>query len=398
MHKWGYALKRAIPIKDPKPSITLAEYIVGIAARIDFIKKDEGEINLNPCATTPRKRGRAYTDLLIIKKFSNDVNVERFLPPTVSADGGRSSLKFYLATIAGASGIQSLKSIPDLINVLITSVITQNSDKLRKAYDEVKIPYSELVSDFVRTKTTERIINGKKTIVKRPLSYNRISNSPFVMSTAETAYFKSQEGCFDELDNLSNTYAQGVKLDDLRTFSAQFKQKYDEKVQFVEKYSAWKSRRLQGFKSLASISLTKKEMESWRLSEGTRSRAMSNLARMIREAYESKDHELLKLTVSNLNPRHIPGYTLPNTNIWNYVQTEGIFQAVGLKKYYLVTDETRISQIHSFLVGLCEEITGLSMNPPKASKAKPSRHGGTEESPAESKNRYGELDKEDMEE
>jgi len=38
------------------------------------------------------------------------------------------------------------------------------------------------------------------------------------------------------------------------------------------------------------------------------------------------------------------------------------------------------------------------MNPPKASKAKPSRHGGTEESPADSKNRYGELDKEDMEE
>jgi hypothetical protein len=358
--KLGVSMKTSdTPFENANASNELDSFIAGLANRLRFIAESSDELKLKPSATDPITRGRAYVDLLIIKSFTLEVNIEKFLPASVQVQG-RSALKYYLAGIAGARGIQSLKSIPDLINTLIKEVVRKQNEKCIRSTQSVLIPYADVVDDYIHKRSVSVTVNGKKAVKLQPIGYNRISKTCFTLYDWEDDLLKERERPFDELFALAERYSNGVPISELKTVRGAFEKAYRAKVSFVQQHSAWKSRRMEAYKLLASFSTDKKSMESFRLSEKSKRDALDNLPMIIQEAHRSKDYDDLKKILANLSPRQIPGAKLDPTNAWNLINASSIMRSVGLISYHDPQEEGMARDIYRILLEITPEITSIA--------------------------------------
>jgi hypothetical protein len=224
----------------------------------------------------------------------------------------------------------------------------------------VLIPYADVVDDYIHKRSVSVTVNGKKAVKLQPIGYNRISKTCFTLYDWEDDLLKERERPFDELFALAERYSNGVPISELKTVRGAFEKAYRAKVSFVQQHSAWKSRRMEAYKLLASFSTDKKSMESFRLSEKSKRDALDNLPMIIQEAHRSKDYDDLKKILANLSPRQIPGAKLDPTNAWNLINASSIMRSVGLISYHDPQEEGMARDIYRILLEITPEITSIA--------------------------------------
>jgi hypothetical protein len=354
------------------------DFFAGLSNRLGELKKLDSDSKLRMSGQTAMQRGRQVVDLLILKKFSKDPGIEKYLPPSILISG-KTPLKHYLGLLGGADGIKSLKNVPDFINHIINTEIENNAKDIEMMYKAYTIPYSTVISDLVQRKNVEKTVNRKKVSIKTPVNLNKISDSPFILSDMEKEYFKSLEKPWSRLEELQGSYKEGVCISDLSNVRKIFKQEYQSKRDYVARFSAFKSRRLTAFKTLASFYLTKKEFENWRLSRNTAVEAKSALADFYKECQRNKDWEPFKKLISNLSPKHIDGLDLSRSP-WQYLNSETIRKAFGDIKWYTDTDnQHNIESIYKFVIGEFPDMIAVRNDVSRPSERKRKGNAGKEE-------------------
>jgi hypothetical protein len=357
------------PLENPISSEEVSSFIAGIANRIRTIEEND-DLTLKVTASDAKGRGRVAVDILLIKQMTKLINVEKYLPDS-STMKGRAFMNSYLALLGGPSGIQSLKNLPDLINTLIKEVGRTRQTQIEKAVAAFKIPLSCAIDDLVKKKTVTKTEKGKKITVSSPIHFNRLSNSPFCLGDQEKEFFRAQESSWDILQKLTEDFKEGIPFDQLTTVRETFSRCTEEKSKFTQKYSSWKSRRLEAIKILASANLSKKQMEAWRLSERTKQEAFDNFPALITEAVESKDRTQLKKVLANLNPNKIPDCKLDMRNSWNNVNADTVLMSLGMIPYYADKNSYEmITNVYDKICLLSAEVSGIATEAAKPTKRK----------------------------
>jgi hypothetical protein len=382
-------------LENPISSEDVSSFIAGIANRIKTIEEND-ELTLKVTASDAKNRGRVAVDILLIKQMTKLINVEKYLPET-STMKGRAFMNSYLSLLGGPSGIQTLKNLPDLINTLIKEVGRARQEQIERAVSAFRIPLSCAIDDLVKKKTVTKTEKGKKVSHSSPIHFNRLSNSPFCLGDQEKEFFKAQERAWDTLQKLTEDYKEGIPFDKLTQVREIFSASTEEKSKYTQKYSSWKSRRLEAIKILASTNLSKKQMEAWRLSERTKQEAFDNFPALITEAISSRDRSQLKKVLANLNPNKIPDCRLDMRNSWNNVNADTVLMSLGMVPYYADQNSYDvISNVYDKICLLSAEVSSLATEAAKPIKRRIRRHRNVEDrSPFE---RMAEDDDEEEEE
>jgi hypothetical protein len=216
------------------------------------------------------------------------------------------------------------------------------------------------------------MINRKKTIRQTPIHYNKVSDTPFILSKEEKLYFEGQEDPWRTTEEIVKEYQEGVSIYDLKTVRERYSKEYRLKQEFTERNSAFKSRRLTAFKDLASISKSSKEMESWRLSNNSKQEALDNLSILYLESAQTKDWAKFKRIISNLNPKFIKGFEPDNT--WKALNLELVRKAFGNIPYYTdETDQNTLENIYELIISLSGEMSSIRTECAEPSKRKQRR-------------------------
>jgi hypothetical protein len=393
---FGVRLKKSnIEIENPVVAPDLSGFMAGLANRVKYIQQND-DIQFKVTGTDAKSRGRAVVDILMLKQKSQQINLEKFLPSTATVNN-RSPLKYYLSLICGAEGISSLKNVPDLINTVIKESLRNEHAKLDKAFSDFKIPLSSAIDDLLRKKQVERKEKGRKASISISVNYNRISNTPFCLVDEEVKYFKGLESPWDIIQEFTEKYASGIPLNELTNARALFSREYRAKAEFTQKFSSWKSRRLEAFRALGTFNLGKKEAENWRLSEKTKDSAFDNLPDLMREAASTRDKTNLKKILANLNPNKIPDYPLKANSPWRLLNADTVLQCVGLVPYYEPAELANLKVVFKMLGEFTAEITSISTTVPNPKKRKVKKKNKEDTS---QDNAYAALEdkEEDMEE
>jgi hypothetical protein len=351
--------------------VEVEEFFSGLANRIEQLSSLKSDAVLKINGKTPLSRGRAAVDLLILKKFSLEPGLEKFLPTSINLDG-KSFMKYYLGLLTGIKGIESIRNIPDLINNIISSECTKYRSTCKNLVDKYRIPFNIVVDDCIRKKKKEVMINRKKTIKQTPIHYNKVSDTPFILSKEEKLYFEGHEDPWRTTEEIVKEYQEGVSIYDLKTVRERYSKEYRLKQEFTERNSAFKSRRLTAFKDLASVSKSTKEMESWRLSNNSKQEALDNLSILYLESARTKDWAKFKRIISNLNPKFIKGFEPDST--WKALNLELVRKAFGNIPYYTdETDQHTLENIYELIISLSGEMSSIRTECAEPSKRKQRR-------------------------
>lgn len=102
-------------------------------------------------------------------------------------------------------------------------------------------------------------------------------------------------------------------------------------MRLAQKSGSFKSRRMEAFKELCSLTISSKDMKEFKLTKKTREIALDNFAKAIEQYDEDRKSlpiELDKILV-NIRPTNLPEYT---SNIWNVINVENILFIYGKLK------------------------------------------------------------------
>jgi hypothetical protein len=347
------------------------DFMAGLANRVKQLPELRAGATLRITGSTAFERGRSACDLLILKKFSGAMGVDKFLPASVLI-GGKTFLKHYISLLGGSAGIACIKNVPDVINTLITSEAERNSKLFSRLAENYRIPFNVVIDDLIRKRTREVVVNRKTVKQTYSVNYSKISGSPFTLNIDEDDFFRTQETAWEKASELTEVYKLGVPLNKLTEVREEYTKICSSKQRYIETYSPLKSRRLEAFKALAAISRTNKEMEAWRLSKNSVQDALDNFPAMYLEARRSKDWTTFKKVITSLHPKHIVGYQQDET--WNAFTLDQVKKAFGDIPYTLEHDSAQaIKDAFETMISFSNEMTMIRSTvakptPPKGGK------------------------------
>jgi hypothetical protein len=281
-------------------------------------------------ATTPEGRGRVTVDVYALKKSTSLMNLEKYLPDS-SRIGQTSYMRFYLSRITGSNSVESLKAIPDLLNKIMGNWVEVNKAELKHRASTCRFSIGQIVNDLVRKKKLKKRIDGKVVEVLQNIHAARLSESPFILSPGELVHAKGQEEPWDKLKSFNDMYARGIPCNEIEGARQRYNDLYQAQMKIAQSWGAFKARRMEALKELASQSLNKKEMDDFKLTKKTKEIALDNFVEIIKSYDPVKneiDRDLDKIIV-NMRPTHLSGYV---SEIWNSINKENLLIVYGMKK------------------------------------------------------------------
>jgi hypothetical protein len=366
LYKYGVRMKRSNIIFEAQAcNKDVIHFLAGMTNRIDQLSSLKEDSTLKISATSPKERGRCAVDMLLLKKYSKEVALEKFLPSTCTVNGV-SFTKYYLGLLGGSAGVKSLKNLPDLMNTIIGKAGEKNSIPVMRLVSEFKIPFNVVVDDIIRKKKRTFKENGKTVIKDVPVHFPRISGSPFILNNDEDVFFKSQESAWKNTEKLAEAHIGGVRISEIINVRSQYSKYYAEKHHLIETYSSWKSRRLQAYKALVSTYLSDKQLKEWRLSNNSKQDALDHLPNMYREAESNKDWTDFKQVISDLHPRHIKGFKLSEK--YETFTTESVRKAFGNMKWFDPNEVQTLKNSFAIMKSLTSEMSVIASKIPDRSQ------------------------------
>jgi hypothetical protein len=233
---------------------------------------------------------------------------------------------------------------------------------LRKLAHATKLSIGQVVGDLTRKKKQKKKVDGKTVEIQVPIHAVRVSDSPFAVTEEEKEYLQRQEVAWDNLISFNKAYAGGVPLTELEQARVSYKKHYDGQMEFAQAHGAWKSRRAEAFRDLASFSKTQKEMKEYRITNKSRDLALDNFVKII-ESYSSDTDTVsgdLDKIIVNMRPSHLKGFT---SLVWNAINGQNLLFIYGKKKAgrrterYLARMQT---EVHAELIKYFPSISSIS--------------------------------------
>jgi hypothetical protein len=337
--------------KNPGASEETRKFFAGLFNRISKTEWDPSEDKFLISSTNAADRGRATADVYALKKATSVMNLEKYLPES-SRIGNTSYIKHYLTQISGSNNVENLKAIPDLVNKIMSNWVELYHAQFEEIARNTTISIGQTITDLTRKKKIKVKKDGKTVDVLKPIHAVRVSESPFAITNEEINHLKTLEEPWDELQTFNSRYEKGVPISEIETARTSYAKAYNDQMKFAQQTGAFKARRMEAFKELASLSMSSKEMKDFKLTRKTREIALDNFGKAIQQYDIEKDQlpiDIDKIIV-NMRPTNLPAYS---RDIWNVITKENIL--------YLYTDkipgarrkkflESRIDDIHDELV------------------------------------------------
>jgi hypothetical protein len=224
------------------------------------------------------------------------------------------------------------------------------------------ISIGQAVSDLTRKKKIKTKKDGKTIDVLKPIHAVRVSESPFAITEEEKNHLKALEKPWDDLQEFNERYANGVPITEIETARDTYKDAYEDQMKFAQQTGAFKARRMEAFRELASLSMSSKEVKEFKLTKKTREIALDNFAK----AFQNFDVEKKTLEIDidkilvNMRPTNLSGY---QRDIWNVINKENLLylytemQPSRRRRAFLLT---RMEQIHDELVLYFPSVANLT--------------------------------------
>jgi ribosomal protein L21E len=347
--------------KNPGSSEDTKKYFAGLANRIskDDWSVDDDKFMIS--STKAAERGRVTADLYALKKTSSVMNLEKYLPES-SRIGKTSYIRHYLTLIAGPNNVETLKAIPDLVNKIMSNWVETYSEQFEEIAEGTTISIGQVVGDLTRKKKIKVKKDGKNIEVLKPIHAVRVSDSPFAITEEEVNHLKRHERSWDELQRFNDKYSEGVPITDIEQARDAYKNAYDEQMKFAQQTGAFKARRMEAFKELASFSMKSKEVKEFKLTKKSREIALDNFAKAL-QSYNAEDDSLdidIDKILVNMRPSNIPHF---NRDIWNVINKENLLyiysdkQPSNRRRKFL---ETKMDDIHDELVKYFPSVANLA--------------------------------------
>jgi hypothetical protein len=337
----GVAMKISdVEYKNPGASEDTRKFFAGLANRIS---KDDWEVSEDKfmvSSSKPAERGRVTADLYALKKTSSVMNLEKYLPDS-SRIAKTSYIRHYLSLICGPNNVETLKAIPDLVNKIMSNWVNVYETEFKQIAAHTTISIGQAVDDLTRKKKIKVKKDGRTTEVLKPIHAVRVSDSPFAITEEERNHLRRLEKPWDDLEKFNKKYSEGVPITEVEAARSTYKNAYDEQMKFAQQTGAFKARRMEAFRELASFSMKSKEVKDFKLTKKTREIALDNFAKAI-ESYDvekdSLDIDIDKILV-NMRPTNIPHF---NRDIWNVINKENLL--------FLYTEKTPGARRKKFLL------------------------------------------------
>jgi hypothetical protein len=312
-------------------------------------------------STKAAERGRVTADLYALKKSSSVMNLEKYLPES-SRIGNTSYIRHYLSLISGPNNVETLKAIPDLVNKIMSNWVELYELQFKEIAANTSISIGQAVSDLTRKKKIKTKKDGKNIEILKPIHAVRVSESPFAITKEEKDHLKAMEKPWDDLQKFNNRYSDGVPITEIETARDTYKNAYEDQMKFAQQTGAFKARRMEAFKELASLSMSSKEVKDFKLTNKTREIALDNFAKALQNFdVEKKTLEIdIDKVLVNMRPTNLPGY---QRDIWNVINKENLLylytemQPGKRRKAFLLT---RMVEIHDELVKYFPSVENLT--------------------------------------
>lgn len=110
----------SVEFPNPGKNEDTRKYLAGLANRITKEEFDPSLDVFHVTATNPAERGRCTADIYALKKSTSIMNLENFLPDSSRVDK-KSYLQHYLSKLTGATSVDVLTSISDIMNKVMSN-------------------------------------------------------------------------------------------------------------------------------------------------------------------------------------------------------------------------------------------------------------------------------------
>jgi hypothetical protein len=328
LNELGIAMKFSnTEFNNPGTSEETRKFFAGLANRISKSDWKSDDDTFLISSSNAAERGRATADLYALKKTSSVMNLEKYLPSS-SRVGKTSYIRHYLSLISGPNNVESLKAIPDLVNKIMSNWVETFSAIFTLISEKTVLSIGQVVGDLTRKKKKKVKKDGKTIDIMTPVHAVRVSDSPFAITDDEINHLKALERPWDELQEFNNRYAKGVPVTEVEAARGTYKAKYEEQMKYAQQTGSFKSRRMEAFKELASLTMTSREMKDFKLTKKTKEIALDNFAKAI-DQYDTDKRAWpidMEKVILNIKPSHMPGYT---DLTWNQINGENVLFLYG---------------------------------------------------------------------
>jgi flagellar basal body rod protein FlgC len=328
LNELGIAMKFSdLAFENPGSSVETRKFFAGLAHRVSKTDWDSSEDTFMISSTNAAERGRVTADLYALKKRSSVMNLEKYLPAS-SRVGKTSYIRHYLSLLSGPNNVETLKAIPDLVNKIMSNWVETFSAEFDEISEKSVLSIGQVVNDLTRKKKKKVRKDGKSVDIMTPIHAARVSDSPFAITDKEEAHLRSLEGAWDDLQKFNSRYSKGVPVTEIESARDTFKEKYDDQMKYAQKTGSFKSRRLEAFKELASLSMSSREMRDFKLTKKTKDLALDNFAKAI-DQYDPDKRAWpidMEKVILNMKPGNMPGY---QDTLWNYINGENVLYLYG---------------------------------------------------------------------
>jgi hypothetical protein len=318
----GIAMKLSdSKFNNPGASEETKKFFAGLANRISKNDWDVDEDKFMVSSTKAAERGRVTADVYALKKCTSVMNLEKYLPSS-SRIGSTSYIRHYLTLISGSNNVESLKAIPDLVNKIMSNWVDIYSVQFRQIAQGTTISIGQAVGDLTRKKKIKVKKDGRTIEILKPIHAVRVSDSPFAITRYEIEHLKALEKPWDDLQAFNDRYKDGVPITEVETARNTYSSAYNEQMKFAQQTGAFKSRRMEAFKELLSLTTSSKEMKDFKLTKKTREIALDNFSKAIAQYDVEKDTLPIDIDKVLLNIRpNLPGY---DREVWNVINKENV--------------------------------------------------------------------------
>jgi ribosomal protein L21E len=227
--------------------------------------------------------------------------------------------------------VETLKAIPDLVNKIMSNWVELFSVQFKEIAERTTISIGQAVNDLTRKRKMKVKKDGRTIEILKPIHAVRVSESPFAITQDEIDHLKKLEAPWDELQSFNDRYKEGIPITEVETARSTYKNAYEGQMKLAQQTGAFKARRMEAFKELASLSMTSKEMKDFKLTKKTREIALDNFAKALQQYDVVKDSVPIDIDkiIVNMRPSNLPGF---NTEIWNLINKENLLYLYSEKQ------------------------------------------------------------------
>lgn len=277
----------------------VGSFFRGLIGRFRSLDRSDENSKINLSGGKPIERGRAYVDLITLRKLSNVASLEDYIPEGVFADSPtrRSYLNYYLAQMGGSKGIKALNDLQTVIDSIVSSGVKSSASSLRPLVEAFRVPFGQVISrdlQYKEKKVKTKDSKDRKTVVSA-IHLERPSESPVVLFEEEFDFLRSKETSWDQIRELAKNYEKGVALSDAENVRLEYSKYYKQQFELAAKLKGFRSSREKALNDLSTVYFSQRKNQDITYNKGNLDKIKENLAENLYNLSPTEDRVISSL-------------------------------------------------------------------------------------------------------